>query len=79
MPRLLPICLTFLLAGAGSAQQSTPAASSVTPGELIVEPPTLINLGFEWLIDGDANRSARVDVSYRKVGDGTWKTGLPLL
>lgn len=52
MPRLLPICLTILLAGAGSAQQSTSAASSVTPGELIVEPPTLINLGFEWLIDG---------------------------
>src|SRR5688572_18043681 len=79
MPRLLPVCLTFLLAGAGSAQQSTPAASSVTPGELMVEPPTLINLGFEWLIEGDDNRNAVVAVSYRKLGESAWKYGLPLL
>jgi len=41
----------------------------VTPGELVVDHPTLINLGFEWLIDGDANRNAQVAVSYRKPGD----------
>ena len=41
--------------------------------------PTLINLGFEWHIDGDANRNARVDVSYRKRGDMAWRAGLPLL
>jgi hypothetical protein len=51
----------------------------VTPGELVVDHPTLINLGFEWVIDGDANRNARVDVSYRKQGDAGWKQGLPLL
>src|SRR6185503_17238189 len=39
----------------------------------------LINLGFEWLIEGDANRNAAVDVSYRKVGEATWKKGMPLL
>ena len=48
-------------------------------GEFVIEPPTLINLGFEWFIDGDANRSATVDVSYRKVGEPTWRTALPLL
>jgi hypothetical protein len=49
------------------------------PGDLVVDPPTLINLGFEWLIDGDAIRNAKVDVSYRKVGENAWKTGMPLL
>src|SRR4051794_40969882 len=56
-----------------------PAVARVTPGELVVDPPTLINLGFEWLIEGDDNRNAVVDVSYRKVGDAQWKKGMPLL
>src|SRR5260221_14116356 len=51
----------------------------VKPGEFIVDHPTLINLGFEWVIEGDDNRNARVDVSYRKQGDTQWKQGLPLL
>lgn len=50
-----------------------------TPGELIVENPTLINLGFEWRIEGDANRNASVTVSYRRVGDQGWTQGMPLL
>src|SRR3954464_8126412 len=49
------------------------------PGELVIDPPTLINLGFEWRIEGDDNRSAKVEVSYRKEGDTQWKQGLPLL
>ena len=70
-----------VIAMAAAAQQTaSPAASAgVTPGELIVEPPTLINLGFEWRIDGDANRNAKVEVSYRKAGAGTWHAGMPLL
>jgi hypothetical protein len=59
-------------------QKSSPA-DAVTPGELVVEHPTLINLGFEWLIDGDANRNASVDVSFRKQGDTAWRKGMPLL
>ena len=51
----------------------------VTPGDLVVDPPTLINLGFEWLIEGDANRNASVAVSYRKAGETAWKNGMPLL
>jgi hypothetical protein len=50
----------------------------VTPGEFLIEHPTLINLGFEWRIDGDANRNASVEVSYRKQGDTAWQNGLPL-
>ena len=55
------------------------AAVRVTPGDLVVDPPTLINLGFEWLMQGDDNRNASVDVSYRKVGETAWKKGMPLL
>src|SRR5262249_46305657 len=53
--------------------------AKVTPGELVVDHPTLINLGFGWAIQGDANRNAQVAVSYRKQGDAQWKEGLPLL
>lgn len=51
----------------------------VRPGELVIDPPTLINLGFEWVIDGDDNRNASVDVFYRKEGSRVWKPALPLL
>jgi hypothetical protein len=37
-----------------------PPPNVVVPGEVVVEPPTLINLGFEWFIEGDANRNASV-------------------
>jgi hypothetical protein len=55
------------------------AADGTTARELITEPPTLISLGFEWQIDGDDNRNAIVAVSYRKKGEASWVTGLPLL
>jgi hypothetical protein len=51
----------------------------VKPGEFIIDHPTLINLGFEWLIQGDDNRNAQVEVSYRKHGETHWKGALPLL
>jgi hypothetical protein len=53
--------------------------NTVKAGELVIDPPTLINLGFEWVIKGDDNRNARVDVAYRKKGDAMWKTAMPLL
>jgi len=45
----------------------------------VIDPPTLINLGFEWLIEGDDNRNATVEVSYRRSGDLNWRQALPLL
>ena len=54
-------------------------ANAITPGEFIIEPPTLINLGFEWLVEGDENRNATVDVTYRKSGETAWHAALPLL
>src|SRR6267378_3266912 len=53
--------------------------NKVRPGEFIIDHPTLINLGFEWLIQGDDNRNAQVEVSYRKQGETPWRRGLPLL
>lgn len=48
-------------------------------GEFIVEPPTLLCAGFEWIIYGDENRNASVSVVYRKKGSAEWKQALPLL
>ena len=53
-----------LVAHAQNAPAPTP--NVVVPGELVIEPPTLINLGFEWLIQGDDNRNASVAVSFRR-------------
>src|SRR5512143_1123259 len=64
-----------LCLGAAAAR----AQQAVTAGELVVEPPTLISLGFEWYIDGDANRNAAVAVAYRQSGDSAWHESLPLL
>ncbi len=58
---------------------AAPAGGAVTAGEFLVDPPTLINLGFEWFIQGDDNRNASVDVSYRKQGTTDWKPALPML
>src|SRR5689334_10174071 len=86
--RISTIALTVaacVVVGGGSRQLSTRTAAAATEGnsikmgELVVDPPTLINLGFEWFIQGDDNRNAAVEVSYRKQGDGQWKSALPLL
>ena len=63
----------FLAAGPLCAQDS------VRPGELYVEPPTLISLGFEWSIEGDDNRNAEVAVSCRRAGTDNWREGPGLL
>jgi len=74
MSRAILLCLSILLATASLAGRD-----SVKPGEFTVEPPTLICLGFEWVIEGDANRNAQVKVSYRKLGETDWVEALPLL
>src|SRR2546427_10407066 len=77
------ICLIALfLLSLFSLRDSAGAAENgnkVKPGEFIIDHPTLINLGFEWVIQGDDNRNAKVEVSYRKQGEAQWKQGLPLM
>lgn len=53
--------------------------NKVTAGEFIVDPPTLVSLGFAWNISGDDNRNAAVEVTYRKKGEREWHKGLPML
>ena len=55
------------------------AGDAVEPGRVVTDPPTLENLGFRWLIEGDDNRNASVTVSYRKPGASDWRTALPML
>ena len=70
------ICLAVLCVASARAAANE---NKVKPGEFVIDHPTLINLGFEWLIEGDDNRNAQVEVSYRKQGETEWKQGLPLL
>ena len=65
--------------GAVAQQPRAAPQNAVVPGELVVEPATLINLGFEWPIEGDDNRNASVAVSFRARGERAWRTALPLL
>ncbi len=73
--------LIFLLGLSSFVAGTVPETygNKVKAGEFVVEPPTLICLGFEWHIDGDDNRNATVDVHYRKKGDTAWKQAQPLL
>jgi len=67
-------------AGAGGQGKAPPPnPNAVAAIEFLIDPPTLINLGFEWFIQGDENRNATVSVSYRKKGETAWKDALPML
>src|SRR4051812_8378894 len=56
-----------------------PPANAVTAGAFTIEPATLICLGFDWDVSGDANHNASVKVSYRAAGQTAWSDGMPLL
>ncbi|MCY4599536.1 MAG: hypothetical protein OXF27_06420, partial [Acidobacteria bacterium] len=56
-----------------------PPPEAVVAGELLTEMPTLLNLGFEWFIQGDTNRNASVAISYRARGQTPWTEAMPLL
>jgi hypothetical protein len=62
-----------------AAQLPAQAPSPTVSGDFVVEPPTLVSLGFEWRITGDQNRNAHVDVSYRRRNESQWRQGLPLM
>jgi hypothetical protein len=69
----------FLLALSSFGTGTVKYGNKVKPGEFIIDPPTLICLGFEWRVEGDDNRNATVHVKYRKKGTTDWKEALPLL
>ena len=53
--------------------------NSTTPSDFITEPTTLHSAGFEWYIEGDDNRNAIVEVSYRLSGTNEWQAAQPML
>jgi hypothetical protein len=81
---LLPLILvSFILTAMQSAvvygQATSVQQNHVFADELVIEPPTLENLGFEWFIRGDENRNSSVAVSFRELGTQNWQEGLPML
>jgi hypothetical protein len=54
-------------------------APGISAGQLEIDSSTVHTLGFSLPISGDDNYNASVSVSYRKVGPGAWKQGLPLM
>ena len=76
---LLVVSFTVPVVTRPLSAQVAQAPDAITVGDFVIDPPTLINLGFEWLVEGDANRTASVEVSYRKTGETTWRAALPLM
>jgi hypothetical protein len=75
MPRPLPSALAVLALVLPLA-----AEDAATPhGEPVLEAATLRSVGFHWLIDGDADADARVDLQLRIAGERAWRQGPPLL
>ncbi len=72
------IALASLFA-AGNVDAATATTPRITADQLVVEPPTLHALGFEWYVKGDDNRNAVVAVAYRKRGEPGWKEAQPLI
>ena len=72
---------SFSFSSGLTSDKTKPSAlsNSTKAGEFIIETPTLVCAGFEWMIYGDANRNASVSVVFRKKGNVEWKQGLPLL
>ena len=48
-------------------------------GEPVLDPPTLHCLGAYWLVRGDDNHNARVEVAYRRAGTSDWKRAPDML
>lgn len=66
------IALAFLLVAAAADDASVPQ------GDPVLDPPTLRSLGVTWIVRGDANRNAKIEVDYRRQGTTDWRKGPPL-
>jgi hypothetical protein len=62
---MISLVFLFLLGLSSFNARAVFAANDIKPAEFVIEPPTLISLGFEWYVEGDDNHDASVKVSYR--------------
>jgi hypothetical protein len=76
----MTLCImAWALAVATKGEAQETGSKTVTPGRLLIEPSTLTSLGFEWFIQGDANRNAVVKLDYRREGESSWEPYIPPL
>lgn len=76
MKLLQTLTLPFLIAGAACA-----ANASKPFGEPVLEPPTLHCLSVYWIIQGDDNKNAKVELEYRETSPKrpqAWRQGMNL-
>lgn len=55
-----------------------PAPNGTTPGALTFPFPTMRNATVVWGITGDADNDGVVTIRFRKMGDPSWRRGMPL-
>lgn len=72
MSRILYLTLALCCATVLAENASKPLA------EPVLDPPTLHSLGVYWIISGDDNENARIDLDVRKKSGGEWSKCLPL-
>jgi len=74
-----PLLLATPLLVCLALPSSTKGANASKPvGDPHLERPTLRSLGVYWIIQGDDNQNAQVQVEYRKEGSSPWRAGAPL-
>ena len=72
-------CVSLALSLTGLAGWPAFAEDAARPlGEPVLEPPTLHCLGAYWIIGGDDNQNAQVEVEVRQAGTEEWQKGRPL-
>ena len=71
-------CAVYALVAGAFAAGAARGGDAAVGGKLIEELPTLKCLGVRWYVGGDDNADAKVQVAYRKAGQGEWRRGLDL-
>lgn len=73
------VACTVAIAVVVEGSAAPPTRDDVIPVRLLVDNPTIHHLAFRWLVEGDENRNAAVDVRFRKTHEASWRAALPML
>ena len=76
---MMAIIMGMMVSASFAADTAYATDRRAHPGRFIVDPPTLICLGFAWEITGDDNRNASATVEYRQKGETAWRQAQPML